>query len=35
MVWAVEAGAGAGDEYPEHIKDEDHRFSMCVILYLV
>ena len=35
MVWAVEPGAGAGDEYPEHIKDEDRRFSMCVILYLV
>ena len=30
MVWAVEPGASTGDEYPEHIKENDHRFSMCM-----
>ena len=35
MVWAVDPGTCSGDEFPKHIKKKDHRFCMCVILYLV
>ena len=35
MVWAVDPGEESGDERPVHIEDKEHRFCMCVILYLV
>jgi hypothetical protein len=35
MVWAVEPGEAPGDERPQHIEEDEHRFCMCVILYLV